>query len=74
MACIAYARTGDEMRAHFTEKIGDWFAKGCEVQNGVVRNEISRFIWREAMLDAVEGCGKRRVWVDANSRMHFNLS
>lgn len=74
MACIAYACTGDEMRAHFTKKFGDWFAKGREVQHDVVRNEISRFIWSEAMLDAVEGCGTRRGRVNANSWMHFNLS
>jgi hypothetical protein len=74
MACITYARTEDEMRAHFTEKFDEWFAKSCEIQSGVVRNKISRFIWSEAMLDAIEDCGIRRGWVDAHSWMHFNFS
>lgn len=74
MACIAYAGSEEKMRAHFAEKFGEWFAKGCEVQSGLVRNEVSGLIWSEAALDAIEDCGRRGGWVDAYSWMHFNFT
>jgi hypothetical protein len=74
MGCVTYASSEEQMRGHFTEKFGHWFAKGCEIQNGVVRNDLTRFLWSDAMLDAMEDCGKRRGWIDAHFWMHFNFS
>lgn len=74
MACIAYASSADEMKERFVEKFDDWFGKGCEVENGVVRSELTRFLWSEAVLTSIEDCGKKRGWVDAHSWFHFSFS
>ena len=74
MGCIGYARSEQEIKARFAEKFGDWFAKGSEAQEGVVRNEVTQFLWTEAMLTTVESCGRHRGWVDTHCWMHFNFS
>lgn len=74
MGCIAYASSADQMKERFAKKFDDWFAIGCEVQQGVVRNEVTQFLWSEAVLAWVEECGKRRGWVDAHTWMHMNFS
>jgi len=74
MACIAYADSEEKMRAHFTEKFGDWFAKGCEIQKGVARSAATRLLWSEDALVAMEDCEKRRGSIDANSWLHFNFA
>ncbi len=74
MACVAYADSEEKMRAHLTEKFGDRFAKGCEIQKGVARSAVTRLLWSEDALVAMEDCGKRRGWIDANSWLHFNFA
>ena len=49
MACVAYASSAEEMKKRFIEKFDDWFGKGCEVQKGVVTNEIAEFLWSHAI-------------------------
>lgn len=74
MACICYASSSEQMRSHFIERFGDWFAKGCEIQKGVQRNDVTCFLWSEAILEAMEDCERNRARVDAHSWMHFNFS
>lgn len=74
MARVTYADNEEQMRSKFSEKFGDWFGKGCEVQRGVARSAVVNFLWSETALAAMEDCEKRRGWLDAHSSLHFNLS
>jgi hypothetical protein len=74
MACIAYANDEKEIQTRFGEVFDPWYAKGCDAQAGVVRNERTGLLWTEPVLDSIAQLAKRAGWVDAHSWMHFNLS
>lgn len=74
MACIAYAKDEKEIQAHFGKTFDPWYAKGCDTQRGVIRNELTCLLWSEAILCSIEEIARRGGWVDAHSWMHFNYS
>lgn len=74
MACIAYARTADEMKAHFAKTFDAYFAIACEVQPGVVRNQVTEVLWSPDALRLIETAATRGAAVDAYSWLHRNFS
>ena len=73
MAWIGYARDESQAREQFGKKFDPYFAQGCEVERGVVRNEITRFVWSEATLDFLEKCDPRGG-AEAHACIEFNFS
>jgi hypothetical protein len=74
MACIAYARTADEMKARFAKTFDSYFAIGCTVAAGVVRNDVTQTLWSDRALELIELAGQRRGAVYAHSWLHRNLA
>lgn len=74
MGCITYADSEQQMRASFANRFGEYFAKGCEVDRGVARNKVARFLWSEDLLVAIESCEPRHGFVDAQCSVHVNFS
>lgn len=72
MACIAYAQGEAEILAHFGNRFDPWFANGCDVGQGVVRNCVTTLLWSATMLDRLEVLADEGAWVEAHSWMHFN--
>jgi hypothetical protein len=74
MACIAYADSTEQMKAQFSKHFGPMFAAGCEMGEGVVRNEVTQLLWSDTLLVSIESSASKRTAVDAHSWMHFNLA
>lgn len=74
MACITYANCGDQIRARFAERFDPWYARGCEVQRGVVRNELTRLLWSGEALDMIERLAARGAVIDVHSWLAWNFS
>jgi hypothetical protein len=73
MACIAFAKSEKEIRSHFGKNFHPWYAKGCYVDQGVVRNDVTTLLWSATMLDHLESVADKGASVEAHSWMHFNL-
>lgn len=73
MARICHAQDEASARRQFGEAFDAFYANGCSVERGVVRNEVTSFLWSKQALDYFEqlvaGSG-----LEANSLFHFNLS
>ena len=74
MACVAYVRSAEEMRAHFAKTFDDYFAIGCEVAPGLVRNAVTQTLWSGEALQLIEQAARRRAAVHAHSWLHRNFS
>lgn len=73
MACICFAKSEEEIRSHFGNKFHPWYAKGCDVGQGVVRNGVTTLLWSATMLDHLESVADKGAWAEAYSWMHFNM-
>lgn len=74
MACIAFARTADEMRTHFGKTFDPWYAIGCNVARGVTRNELTQLLWSAEVLDTIEAVAARGASVTVHSWLAWNFS
>lgn len=54
MAIIGYADNVEQAKALFTDKFGEYFAIGCETQEGIVRNGVTEFLFSKTLLDRLE--------------------
>lgn len=73
MACIAFAKSKDEILSHFGRKFHPWYATGCEVGEGILRNRVTTLLWSGTLLDHLELAADQGAWVEAHSWMHFNM-
>ena len=73
MAYIGYATDEARARQQFAEAFGEYFGRGCEVQRGVVRNELTNLLWSEQTLNMFEEINKRGA-LEAKANVHFNFS
>ena len=73
LGLICSASSPQDARQRFGEVFDPFYVLGCDVEKGVVRNETTQFLWSGAALDALEALDPRAS-VEANSRIHFNLS
>lgn len=73
-AYICYATSESQMRELISERHGSWFAENCEVAQGVVSNEVTRYLWSEAALTNFDRVGTLRGKLEAYSKVHINFS
>lgn len=73
MARIGFARDEAQARHQFAESFDPFYAQGCEVEKGLIRNEVTRFLWSETALDYFEKISPLGA-IEAQSSLHFNLS
>lgn len=73
MAWIGYATGPKQARERFASVFDEYFARACEAQQGVVRNDLTRYLWSDAALEFIEGCD-RRGSIEAHSYVHFNFT
>lgn len=73
MARVCWAATEEDARAQFAAAFGPYFAAGCVVSQGVTRNEVTRFLWSDQALRAMEQLSGGAAF-QANSGFHFNIS
>lgn len=73
MARICYAPDEASVRQQFGDAFDPYYAQGCTIERGVVRNEVTRFLWADQALTYIEQLDGRGA-IAANSMLHFNLS
>ena len=73
LGLICSASSPQVARQRFGEVFDPYYASGCDVEKGVVRNETTQFLWSGAALTALEELGPRAS-VESTSGIHFNLS
>jgi hypothetical protein len=73
MAHIGSASDEDGARQQFGKVFDDFYARDCNVEKGVVRNDITRLLWSEEALSLFEKVNGRGA-IEASSKFHFNLS
>ncbi len=73
MAHIGYASSKDDARERFGKAFDDFYARGCTVEHGVVRNDTTRLLWSAEALALFESVSDRGA-IEAYSKFHFNLS
>lgn len=73
-AYVGYATSESQMRELISERYGSWFAENCEVDQGVVNNEITRYLWSEAALSNFDRVGTLRGKLEVYSKVHINFS
>ncbi len=72
-ACLVQASSAEAARARFAENFSDYFARGADVQAGVIRNAITTFLFSDEALkdfEARQSVGR----VELFARSHLNLS
>ena len=75
MACIVQAE--DEFAAieAFQGKFGEYFAHGCQAQEGLLRNPVTKLLFSKAALDALEeASAKGKVEAFASAYTEFNAT
>ena len=73
MARVCWAPTEEDARAQFAAAFGPYFAAGCVISQGVARNEVTRFLWSDQAMTALEQLAGRSSF-EASSSFHFNLA
>ncbi|MBE7939671.1 hypothetical protein IM725_03670 [Ramlibacter aquaticus] len=73
-AYIAWASDEQEMREKLKSDVHEFWAMTSEVQEGVVRNEVTRMLWPEEMLRRIEDFAQDCAMVVARNEVHFNMS
>ena len=73
MAYVGYAKDEACARQQFAEAFDEYFARGCEIERGDVRNELTRLLWSEQALDMFEDCDQRGA-IEAKAYVHFNFA
>lgn len=73
MARVGYAQSAHDARQQFAEAFDDFWAQGCTVEQGVVRNDVTRLLWSEEALTLFQKVDSRGA-IEAASKLHFNLS
>ena len=74
LAYMSYATSEDELRQRAASKFGQWYADGCEVEEGIVRNEVTQYLWSEDALHTFERIGIQRGQLEVYSKVHINSS
>ena len=74
LAYMSYAASEDELRQRVASKFGQWYADGCEVQEGIARNEVTQYLWSEDALRTFERIGIQRGQLEVYSKVHINSS
>ncbi len=72
-ARIAYAEKAEDAIAKFGEAFDPHFARGADAEEGVVENDVVRFLFAPTVLEQARRLeGKANLVVEG--RFHFNLS
>jgi len=76
MAIIDYATTPEEIKQKFTERFGEYFTIGCDVEVGIVRNDVTQLLFSEALLVRLEKNDNEGVCgaLSASGEYHVNKS
>lgn len=73
-AYITWASDEQEMREKLKTDVDEFWAMTYEVQEGVVRNEVTRMLWPEEMLKRIENFARDHAMITARNQVHFNMS
>lgn len=73
-AYVTWACDEREMREKIKRDVNEFWAMACEVQQGIVRNQVTRMLWPEEMLSRLERFVLDRAMITARNEVHFNLS
>jgi len=74
VACLGWAPDAAGAKEAFTKLFGEFIALGCETKVGVVRNEVTRFLFSEIALQNIELAEARGCTVITYAEMHINCS
>jgi hypothetical protein len=73
MARVSGAYDEQQCRDAFAAAFGEFYAIGCEVQPGVVRNRVTELLWSLKLLDFLDTC-KNPAAVEAKGHLYANFS
>lgn len=72
-ALIVYAENAEEAKKKFADKFSDYMAIGCDAEEGVVKNNVTKFLFSAELLKNIrKEEGKAHVVVFAEC--HVNKS
>jgi hypothetical protein len=75
MACIVYVESEFDAINKFQERFGEYFAQGCQAQEGLLRNAVTKLLFSKAALDHIEeAAGKGNLEAFASMHTEFNPS
>lgn len=75
MACFTLAESEFDAISKFQERFGEYFAQGCQAQEGVLRNNVTKLLFSKAALDAIEDAGgKGKLDAFASMYTEFNAT
>jgi hypothetical protein len=73
-AVIGYAKTKKEAKQLFTDKFGEYLAIGCEVEPGIVRNEVVELLFSKTLLKRLKDNDGNSGALEAHAEYHVNKS
>lgn len=73
MACLVYADSDSDAINKFQEKFGEYYAQGCQANEGVLRNSVTKLLFSKAALDSIEEASGKGT-LDAYASIHLGYS
>lgn len=73
VAFMACATSRVEFEQQLTLKLGEWLQKACWIRPGVVRNDVTRYLWSEEALRLFEESGRRPGQLVAHAVVNLNV-
>lgn len=75
MALIALAETEFAAIEKFQERFGEYFAQGCQAEEGLQRNSVVKLLFSKSVMDSIEDAStKGGVEAFASLYTEFNAS
>jgi hypothetical protein len=73
MACFTFATDESAAITKFEEKFGEYFAQGCQVEEGLQRNAVTKLLFSKAVMDTVEEASTKGQ-IDAFASLYTEFS
>lgn len=73
MACIILAEDECAAITRFQEKFGEYFAQGCQAEEGLHRNAVTKLLFSKVVMDSLEDASaKGKIDAFASLYTEFN--
>jgi hypothetical protein len=74
VAYIGYAVSEENLREEIERVFGEFWANNCDVLPGLIRNDVTEFLWSDKALARLERCQSQAGVLVASARIHVNMS
>lgn len=75
MACIVLAEDESAAITKFQDRFGEYFAQGCQAEEGLQRNAVTKLLFSKAVMDSLEEArAKGQIEAFASLYTEFNTT